>query len=142
MVSIPTIRATQVGKILFKKPAPSFFSGQVGDRLSSCSKNPNSYLSRRLPLRSYLRRLKNRPQQCSDLFAILQVLPKSNKEIFQYLKPNITCFLTCSQCYKHFTGLHLRVCNHSPIFKIIYGYKCCLIQNSPAFLLKSLVFKS
>ena len=46
------------------------------------------------------------------------------------------------QCFKHFAGLHLRVCRNKPIFKIICDHKCCVIQHHHAFLLKYLVFKS
>ena len=46
-----------------------------------------------------------------------------------------------SQCYKHFTGLHLQVCKNRAIFKMICGYKWCLIQNYHALLLKGLVLK-
>ena len=50
--------------------------------------------------------------------------------------------MTCSQCYKRFTGLYLQVCKNRPTLKIISGHKCCLIPNYHAFLLKNLVFKS
>ena len=49
---------------------------------------------------------------------------------------------TCSQWYKHFTGLYLQVCKNRPTFKIIWVHKCCLIPHYYAFLLKNLIFKS
>ena len=118
----------------------SQISGGFQDNKNLFFKSSSSFL-KRLPEQAEQARLQ--PSIAATILVI---------EIKNYY---ISCHIKClcdknwhsmngfyTQCFKHFTGLYLKVCKSRPILFIICGHKCCLFQNNIAFLLKHLVFKS
>ena len=57
-----------------------------------------------------------------------QQLPAINREGSKQQTKMMSRAATSTQCYKHFTGLHLQVCKYRAIFKITFSPKYCQIK--------------